>query len=521
MNIKFTVVTLLLAIAFAGVAACGTDEDLLWSDQQQVASGGEVADSDNYMTRSQAIEIVRDRYGWGTVVDGESDPIDEPGRIVTRIMGLEEFEQIHGIGASKTGGVGYGSTGPVWVVQVRVDSENAALPRGDAGGNTEFRYAIWAIHVVNGSNVAEQFNRAEPLFISAEITNEEMNDLKFVEQAIIPTNISRDEALRIIKADHAGGRNDLLDRVEIDLVATADGGVVWWVYVPEELGAGKCFGGPDSERHLWCMDAAAWWFVDSSTGEVEFIESARTRVYFLKSREAQSLQRFAWAEGWWELWHRLKPYDGRELPIGFAESLDRPNSPTPTSGPPMPTPDPNELPRPTPTPAPTETAAQRASRTLGAKATAAPRATVAPATRPTSTPIPTETVENLKALRSNPDWMPESPSTSLDKSFYIGMAIRNSEDMQIRFDAWSDEHKILVEPGLAVIFTYDVGAVSWIGPVIVNHIPSFSSVHLDWTYELDDRKNINSPEAEEAISNLLANEELMAEIIKRAHSFWQ
>lgn len=92
--------------------------------------------------------------------------------------------------------------------------------------------------------------------------------------------------------------------------------------------------------------------------------------------------------------------------------------------------------------------------------------------------------------------------------------------MQLRFDAWPDEHKILVSPGLVVAFAYDAGPISWVAPVFVNHIPSFSTIYLDKYGEITGRQTINSDEAEHAFSALLANEDLMSEIIERAQEFW-
>jgi hypothetical protein len=118
------------------------------------------------------------------------------------------------------------------------------------------------------------------------------------------------------------------------------------------------------------------------------------------------------------------------------------------------------------------------------------------------------------------DWRPESPSTSLNKTYHIGMAIRTPEDMQLRFDAWPDEHKILVEPGLVVVFTYDAGPVSWVAPVFINHIPSFSSMMLDSDGNEKGTTRINSDEARIAINSILENDPRMEEIVSRAREFW-
>lgn len=218
-----------------------------------------------------------------------------------------------------------------------------------------------------------------------------------------------------------------------------------------------------------------------SMDETEEGENFGRSLYWFTNTEVQALQRFAWAEGWWELWHQLKPYTDRTLPEGFAASLDRPDAPTPTPGPPTPTPDPSLPPTATPTPA--------------------PRAT------PTPTPIP---------ARIDPvDRQIESPSASPDRTFKFGMAIKTPEDMQIRFDSWPDQYKTQITPDLVVMFAYDIPTVDWAGVVFINHIPSFSSMILDGEGKERGNSHINSEEAELAISALLADEELMREIVEK------
>lgn len=100
------------------------------------------------------------------------------------------------------------------------------------------------------------------------------------------------------------------------------------------------------------------------------------------------------------------------------------------------------------------------------------------------------------------------------------MAIRTPEDMQLRFEAWPDKHKILVEPGLVVAFTYDVQGVDWIAPVFINHIPSFSSMTLDRNGNELGTARINSDEARIAINSILEDDLLMEEIVSRTREFW-
>lgn len=314
--------------------------------------------------------------------DGPSEVTNITG-ITSRFMSIGAYEAIQGHGAGYVS-AGYGSSGPVWVVQVSGDSGHILR----TGNTREYRYATVSVHAYTGGIGGETRTRAEPTFISAEINEPSMNELVPVENPLADTKISREEVRNFVETNFSGYSSSLLERMEIDLVESPSDGIVWWVYIPRELGSGcGASGGPGVDgRHLWCLGAAQWMFVDADTGEISDGKNFGKSALMVTNEEVQALRRFAWEEGWWELWHQLKPYTDRTLPEGFAASLDRPNAPTPTPGPPTPTPDPNLPPTPTPTPAPS-------------------------------------------SLRRGDDWIPESPSTSINKTYEIGMAIKTPEDM--------------------------------------------------------------------------------------------
>ena len=130
----------------------------------------------------------------------------------------------------------------------------------------------------------------------------------------------------------------------------------WLVIVPTEFGYDRCFGGPiRSDTRSICFFAADWMLIDALTGEIVPVGgSIGLPSPQVTSDEYRALERFAWAEGWWELWHQVKQYSGERLPAGLATQLDRPDALRPTPYPTS-TPDPDATPRPTPTPAPTPT----------------------------------------------------------------------------------------------------------------------------------------------------------------------
>ena len=182
--------------------------------------------------------------------------------------------------------------------------------------------------------------------------------------------------------------------------------LAWLVIVPRDLELDECYllfygpSGPSDPDRLWpmCWTDLSYVLVDANAGGVVGSGEAPVTGPEMTRSELSALKRFAWAEGtltlheddasvrrfqpakgWWELWHRIREYNGKQLPDGLAAELDRPDAvpppPTPTA-----TPGPDAPPTPTPTPVPLVTQAPLAT------------ATSAPAATPTSTPTPPEVV---------------------------------------------------------------------------------------------------------------------------------
>jgi hypothetical protein len=104
-----------------------------------------------------------------------------------------------------------------------------------------------------------------------------------------------------------------------------------------------------------CWGATENQFVDAATGNVLYGGGDIHLGPLLSNSESAALQRFAWAEGWWKLWHEVRQYNGKRVPTEVVAQLDRPDAPTPTPFPPTATPPANATATATPTPVPMAT----------------------------------------------------------------------------------------------------------------------------------------------------------------------
>jgi len=305
------------------------------------------------ISREQAVGIALARMTEGKFMPGESSPVQNLREITVRFMPIEEYEGLGG-GSGTFTGTGYGASGHVWVVQARVNGRSQ-IPDG-SGSYRPTRYAIEAVNTKTGLISAAARIVDEPFFISAEYAPD-VYELDFPADPATPTKISRAEVRQMIRdeyeTDSSGGNRMNFGKMELELVHSAERGLLWWAFIPQEFGRASCSGPPSVDgRHFFCWVSAIWQFIDADTGAIYQGGNFGKLGPRVTGEEGQALFRFAQAEGWWELWHRLKPYTGEALPDGFAAALDRPDSPTPTPGPPTPTPDPNAPAPPTPTPVP-------------------------------------------------------------------------------------------------------------------------------------------------------------------------
>jgi hypothetical protein len=99
--------------------------------------------------------------------------------------------------------------------------------------------------------------------------------------------------------------------------------------------------------------------------------------------------------------------------------------------------------------------------------------------------------------------------------------IHTPEDMQWQYDEWPEEFKFAVDPEgeVVVLFAYPDPLMDWVGPVFVQHIPSFSSVTLGYGGEIV-HEHYGSEEGRARLRAVLDDAALMARIRQRVDEIW-
>ncbi|MBI4306674.1 MAG: META domain-containing protein [Chloroflexi bacterium] len=350
------------------------------------------------ISREQAVEIATNVC---TSAFPEVTAVENPHDPVTRLMPIREFEDRAG-GQSQL----HDSDRYVWVVQFEGESFGAGLaaPLGRERGAMH-RYAGCAVDAQD-EVVREEFRRgAEPLLLPSAMLNRVPSvtsdvNLGSAVEARGAVNFDREAAIALAQDSYGGsvsGRSGgyfLAERAEAELIrytgichsslgqlpapTPTPGGppetsspprgqcgvewgsedsnnrLTWLVIIPVELELGGCGGPGGSPRRATCWSQPVFALIDAESGEQYGDGGAGGLIGpLVTNEEQQALTRFAWTEGWWELWHRLRDFAGQPLPDGFAASLDRPDAPTPTPRPTSVIPaESTSTPTPTPTPPP-------------------------------------------------------------------------------------------------------------------------------------------------------------------------
>jgi hypothetical protein len=359
------------------------------------------------LTREQAMALAEDALRVG---DGAATAVEDPHDMVTRLMRVRDIHGAESLPAYATR-----RDTLVWLVQVEGESHTAQ--RGMVEDKT-YRFNAVAVDAVTGDVVARMQSEYEPFLLPRELLPEELVnagiDERDIQRDALP--VTRDEAVRIATEQY--GAPEGANAIEVALVrysnpsapgadsigpsptptpasasgpsptANSDGRELfvpnpfpqatatpisdrlsWLVIMPTDFGFSGCpISGPgptgDSEEfaRVTCWVRIQFVYVDADTGVIYEGGSKGVLGPSLTSEERAALNRFAWAEGWWALWHEVRQYNGQQrLPEGLAAQLDRPDAPTPTPYPPTATPPADATPTATPTPPPSATPAPTAT----------------------------------------------------------------------------------------------------------------------------------------------------------------
>lgn len=342
--------------------------------------------------RERAVEIARTVCT--KAFPGVPAAFENPRNPVARLMRFREFED-----RIQSQLPLHDSNPYVWVVQFEGDSFGAS-PGQERWAM--YRYAACAVDARDGVVRGEFRRQGEPLILPTEMLNGVPSEIPDVHlgsavEAEGTVQFEREAAIALAQKRYGGsvsGRSGgyfLAERAEAELVrytgtchrrlekvptATPTPGglpgtprpqrvqcgaewgsedsrdrLTWLVIIPAELRMTGC--GPErTPLASTCWSQPVFALIDAETGE-QYGDGGSGGVGGprVTNEEFLALTRFAGAQGWWELWHRVRAFADQPLPEGYAASLDHPDAPAPTATP-VPAVPLDASPPPTPTPRP-------------------------------------------------------------------------------------------------------------------------------------------------------------------------
>lgn len=94
-------------------------------------------------------------------------------------------------------------------------------------------------------------------------------------------------------------------------------------------------------------------------------------------------------------------------------------------------------------------------------------------------------------------------------------AVFTPEDMRARVECHPDEYKIEITKDTVVLFAFPAPLLDWVGPIFVIHVPSVSEVVIDTDGSILS-ENYNSSEGQDAIQNVLNDQDQLSAILQQA-----
>lgn len=103
----------------------------------------------------------------------------------------------------------------------------------------------------------------------------------------------------------------------------------------------------------------------------------------------------------------------------------------------------------------------------------------------------------------------------------LEMGVHTPEDVKAYFNQWPEEHKRRLSDDLVAVFTYPHPLANWVGGGIIYHIPSVSTIYLDFQGNVNEQlTHYESEEGQARLEEVLADVELMQELQAEVLGRW-
>lgn len=103
----------------------------------------------------------------------------------------------------------------------------------------------------------------------------------------------------------------------------------------------------------------------------------------------------------------------------------------------------------------------------------------------------------------------------------LEMGVHTPEDVEAYFNQWPEEHKRRLSDDVVVVFTYPHPLANWVGGGIIYHIPSVSTIYLDFQGNVNEQlTHYESAEGQARLEEVLADAELMQELQAEVLGRW-
>lgn len=101
------------------------------------------------------------------------------------------------------------------------------------------------------------------------------------------------------------------------------------------------------------------------------------------------------------------------------------------------------------------------------------------------------------------------------------ISVHTPEDVQQYFAQWADDYKLALAEDVLAIFTFPHPTVRWVGGAVIYHVPSVSTVTLDFAGNVDPGfADYKSDEAQARLEAVLADPAVLNQLQTRVQEIW-